>query len=390
MNWKNSLLFVCFYCSCCSVLASTSQNYQTYQRLQMQLQLQQDALHTLPALYLFEKQVQRDDIKAKKMSYHLLIQACISLQRYACASHYVDLMLGIMEPSQNKTQLLRLATQLHYKTQEYSMVIDKAQQWLTSLNALKNRPSNTLVADIYTLKSYSYYYQLNFDKALLSIKNAIKNKATEGRYLFLLNIHKKRKDNVESHQVLKYLVSHYPNKKQYWEQYSQSFLQLKQEKKALDTLGSAYKAKRLSEHNILLYTLLLLKNNAPNRAVIILEENPNLAKQKEYQQLLTQAYLNSRDTDKAALWLEKYSANDKLSTQALLAYQQGKWEKCIQLTKRLDKQHSNRDYWYLLQAMSYFELQRWEKSQKIFTQLLETPYKNVSKSWIKQILYLTQ
>ncbi|AGH82352.1 tPR domain protein component of TonB system [Psychromonas sp. CNPT3] len=388
MNWKNSLLFVCFYCSFSSVLASTSQNYQTYQRLQMQLQ--QDALHTLPALYLFEKQVQRDDIKAKKMSYHLLIQACISLQRYACASHYVDIMLGIIEPSQNKTQLLRLATQLHYQIQEYSMVIDKAQQWLTSLNALKNRPSHTLVADIYTLKSYSYYYQLNFDKALLAIKNAIKNKATEGRYLFLLNIHKKRKDKVESHQVLKYLVSHYPNKKQYWEQYSQSFLQLKQEKKALDTLGSAYKAKRLSEHNILLYTLLLLKNNAPNRAVIILEENPNLEKKKEYQQLLTQAYLNSRDTDKAALWLEKYSENDKISTQALLAYQQGKWEKCIQLTKRLDKHHSNRDYWSLLQAMSYFELQRWEQSQKIFTQLLETPYKNVSKSWIKQILYLTQ
>ncbi|MDA0149960.1 tetratricopeptide repeat protein [Vibrio sp. LaRot3] len=387
MNWKNSLLLVLVLFSS-AVSANEARYYQTYQRLQAQLQ--KDPLATLQAVELFEKQVASADKSSQQMAAYLHVQACIALNRYQCAARSVERLLNLTEQADKKQQLARLSAQLHYQTQDYTTVIKRAGQWLSYKYEAKDKPKSADYAELYSLKAYSLYNREQFKSAASAMEQGVRYQATEQRYRFLLGCYQQLKNWRKVNSVLSKMVERYSGKSEYWEKYAYSFLKLDNDKKALAVLGSAYKAKRLPERSILLYSQLLLRHEAAIRAVKVLESHPELAKHDHYAPLLTQSYLLARDKQKAAQWLAKSNKKNSYTTRGLLAYQQGQWQQAIEMFSHLDAKKKSNHYWFLLVAISEFEMKRWPQARQAFKRLEGTQYKELAKQWLVQIDYLTQ
>ena len=384
MNWKNSLILLCLVSS---VATADAKYYQTYQRLQMQLQ--NDPAATLVAIELFENQVLSADSESQQMALYLHLQACIALNCYSSAARSVERLLELNQQADRQPDLLKLSAQLHYQLQQYKTVVARVDGWLASSEQKKVKPSIVQYAELYSLKAYSLYSQQHLRTAVNAMERAISYQTTEERQQFLLGLYQQMDDWPKANQVLKQLVTQFIYKTEYWEKYAYSFLKLGQDKQALNALGSAYKSNRLPQRSIMLYAQLLLRYQAPHRATQVLEAHPKLASHPSYSSLLSQSYLLSRDRQKAAEWLAKSEQKNSFATQGLLAYQQGQWQKAIKLFSHLDESKKNNQYWYLLAAISEFELKRWPAAHKAFERLAGTQYDELSKQWLSQINYLT-
>lgn len=386
MNWKNSFIVLCLFSSL-SWASGEARHYQTYQRLLVQLQ--KDPVATLAAIELFTKQAASADDQSKQMAAYLQLQACITLNRYRCAAKAVETLLALNQDETRKPELLKLSAQLHYQTQRYNTVINNVQQWLNLSQSQEVSPPAKNWAEMYSLQAYGQFYLQAYRPAIAAIERAIKHQKTEQRELFALGLYQQQKDWRNVNRVLKSLVSAHAYKAEYWEKYAYSFLKLDQQKQALHALGSAYKAGNLPQRSIILYAQMLLRFNAPDRAVNVLEAHPNLASNAIYNSLLTQSYLLARDKENAAKWLAKSTQKDADITRGLLAYQQGQWQQVVTLFSSLDAAKKRNHYWLLLAAISEFELQRWQQARVAFERLAGTHYDELATQWLSQIEYLT-
>ncbi|NAW69197.1 tetratricopeptide repeat protein [Vibrio sp. V27_P1S3P104] len=387
MNWKHSLLALGLAVSLPCVSFEVD-DYQTYQRLQMQLQ--KDPLTTLSAIERFVQQVQSSDQQSQQMAAHLQLQACVALNRYDCAAVAVESLLRLNQDKARKPELLNLSAQLHYQTQSYNTVIERVDNWFVAMQAIEENASAIQSAELYSLKAYSLFHRQAYRDAAKAMERAVEYQNTEQRERFLLALYQQQGDWHNANRVLRWLVSQYAENAEYWEKYAYSFLKLDQEKQAVNALGSAYKANRLPQQSMMLYAQLLLRFHAPDRAIQVLEQHPQLSDHPRYQPLLTQSYLLARDKVKAAEWLAKSEKKDTYALQGLLAYQQGNWQQAADLFKRLEASHENNHYWLLLAAISEFELKRWDSARDSFQRLAGTRYHELATQWLSQIDYLTR
>lgn len=387
MNWKNSLI-VLWLISSVTWASTDARHHQTYQRLQMQLQ--KDPLAALEAIELFEKQVQSAQPQSKQMAAYLHLQACIALNRYACAARAADALILLNQQADRQSELLKLSAQLHYQIQNHQVVIDRVDQWLAVSRAAEVKPEAGIYAELYSLKAYSLYNQQHLRLAVNEMERAVNHQATEQRQRFMMGLYQQLDDWANVNRVLAMLVTGYANNADYWEKYAYSFLKLERDHQALNVLGSAYKSHRLPQRSIILYAQMLMRFQAPNRAVQVLESHPELLSTPSYATLLAQGYLLSKDRVKAAEWLAKSGKKNSHVTRGLIAYQQGHWQQAIAQFSHLDANKRSNHYWFLLSAISEFELKRWAEARSAFKRLSGTEYDALSKQWLSQIEYLTR
>ena len=386
MNWKSSLLMACLV-SFATQASTNTAHYQTYQRLQMQLH--KDPARTLEAIELFNSQVQQADRQSKEMASYLHLQACIALNRYHCAALAVNKLIVLVSDSNKKPELLKLSTQLHYQNENYALTIERAKQWMKATSSVTPLPSTKDSAEIYSLEGYAHYHLKNFDNAISSMEHAIEIEKTESRQLFILSLYQQQSDWKNVNRVLGSLVEEYSANPNYWERYAYSFLKLGDSNLALATLGSAYKSQRLPKKAVLLYAQLLVTFQAPQKAISVLEQHPELINNPLYARILTQSSLLARDHQKAEHWLKQSGPKGAKFTLGMVAYQQGNWRQVINLFKDLDPNKKSNHYWLLLSAISQFELRDWQQARIAFSHLSGTEYDQLSGQWISQIDYLS-
>ncbi|MCW7556276.1 hypothetical protein NX722_27330 [Endozoicomonas gorgoniicola] len=394
MNWKNKwLLLTLILCATSAVSANMQQRYQ-----QLGLLLQKDPVAALPLIERFKKQHANGSPQAQKAGHYLLLQACITLQKYACATEESLALLTLPVTSQQKLTLYKLTAQLLFQQKQYQQSLDYAKQWLdftpNTSNSEEDQTRETLErAQVATLAAYGAYHTGQLVNAIDFMVAAIALEQTEQRQLFLLTLYEQRQMKPEAESLLRTLVHLYPDNPLYWERLGYNLYQQDKSDAALNVLSSAFKAHRLPLRSVTLLARLLLNANAPARAAVVLEQNlDRLGEKTGYRSMLAQAYLLSRQQRKALKLLNESNDSSQKNTLALrsqLAYSLGHWPEAIQFLEQQIKKEPENQYWLLLQSLAYYENNQLEKARTLLEKVTQKEYLASAQQWISQIDYLT-
>lgn len=428
MNWNIFCLGI-ILCSLSSTLfptaaqAANSGHYQRYQ--QLQFQLEKDPQSTLPLIRQFQRAVINEDDTARQMAAYLHLQVCTALNSERCSAEQADLLLALPVSEQQKAALLKLTSQLYFRLQKYSSVIDRSDRWLaiglrqlaseqqgitkpqTKQVAVQLATSAEEQAAIYTLRADSFYRLRQYLLSEQNIRRAISLLPTEQRYRFLLALVQQKKQLEEENKLLATMTALYPENPIYWERLAYTWIELQEPKLALHVFGSAYKAGRLPQRSMLFYAQLLMQHQAPARAVQILEhQSDHLQNEPSYLSLLGQGYLLSHQRKKAlALFSRQIKASQQiqvspqtqgngddarnLAISSQLAYSLCRWSQAVNLlTRQLSIEPAN-DYWRLLLAISHFELKDYANARVQLVKIADGQYQSTARHWLAQIDYLT-
>jgi tetratricopeptide (TPR) repeat protein len=297
--------------------------------------------------------------------------------------------LNILPEDQEQQALLNLG-QLYMATEQYTKAIQTLEPWLAK-HSSSDADINALIANAYTqLKKYR--------KALPYIEKAISQskKPNESWYQLNLALYYQIENYSSAAGILKILIRKHPHKKQYWEQLSSTYQQLKNYKKALSTQQLAYKKKLLtSEKEILNLANLFLYTGAPYKAAKLLDHE---LKQKAIKhtsknwEILANSWQQAKEFDRAISALETASTlNSKGSLYQQLGSiyaSQEKWDHAItSLNKAINKgELKNQGSAYLLLGMSYFELNKTSQAKKVFLQAAQySKTKKEARQWLNFI-----
>lgn len=294
-----------------------------------------------------------------------------------------------LSDEQEQQALLNLG-QLYMATEQYTKAIQTLEPWLA------NHSSSD--ADINALISNAYTQLKKHRKALPYIEKAISlsKKPNESWYQLNLALYYQLENYSSAATILKKLIQKYPHNKQYWEQLSSTYQQLKQYKKALSVQQLAYKKKLLtSEKEILNLANLFLYTGAPYQSAKLLDHELKQKKIKHTSknwEALASSWQQAKEYDRAITALETASKlNDKGSLYQQLGSiyaSQEKWQHAVtSLNKAISKGGlKNQGSTYLLLGMSYFELKKTGQAKKVFLQAAKySRTKKEAKQWLEYI-----
>ena len=330
------------------------------------------------------------DIKKGEYEHAFVLKSLSSVHalkgRYSKAAELLaqSIDLKVMPEEEEQRAILNLG-QLYMATEQYAKAIKTLEPWLTKHTNL-DMQINVLVANAYTqLKHYR--------KALPYIKKAIRQskKPKESWYQLNLALYYELEEYTPATDILKILISSYPDKQTYWHQLSSIYQQVKQYKKALSVKDLSYKKGFITaEKEILELANLFLFIGSPFKAAKLIEQEINQKRIKHISknwEILANAWTMAKEFDHAIKALEIASdLNSKGSLYLQLGQlyvEQEKWSQAIKsLNNALNKGGlKNTGSAHLLLGMSYYELNDLEKANK---SLLKATKYNKSKKAARQ------
>ncbi|TVL11967.1 hypothetical protein AYI82_01775 [Shewanella algae] len=395
MNLNNSLLFCCILFSAPLLASNALQRYQ-----QLQFQLQRDPAAALKAIESFQRQYAEGSDSEQQMAAYLHLQACISLKDYQCAAQQTRLLLALPVTALQQRDLYKLGAQLNYQQSEYRQSLEYSKQWLQLAANLQEqqqeqelKPGATEFATMHSLASYAEFQLQHLPKATEQMRLALDWEVTETRQHFLQSLYQRQQRLAEEEQLLRQMIAAYPDRPLYWERLGHNLQQQGQEQESLNVLSSAYKAGQLPTRSIPLLAQLLMLHQAPGRAADLLKQHSEaLAQHSSYKPLLSQAYLLSRQRNKALSLLQKSSQTQgqkSLPLRAQLAYSLGQWPLAQQLLSQLRQQDVDNRYWQLLLALSHYEAGQLQQAKTLLKEINQGEYQTTAAQWLNQINYLT-
>jgi tetratricopeptide (TPR) repeat protein len=290
--------------------------------------------------------------------------------QYPKAIEYFEKSLALNASPEPVLQNIRLnLIQVHAIANNYDKAIQHFEAWIKK----ENSPSG----DILALGGSLYAHVKQYDAAIKYLNQAIASSKTpnESWYQTLLSIHYEREDYKSATALLQKLVALRPDNKQYWTQLFSGYYLLNEYQKALSTLELAYFKKLLDkEEEIINLAKLYLYLGTPVKAVSLMKEEMNkgfLKSNEENLNLLANAYLQSRETEKSAdtfLQLANSTGKPDLFLKSARLYMEVKrWNKVLTaLDKAGNKVESGQSY--LMKGMAYIELEDFEKATQAFSE----------------------
>lgn len=395
MNLKNSLLFCCILFSTPLLASNALQRYQ-----QLQFQLQREPAAALKAIESFQRQYAEGSDSEQQMAAYLHLQACISLKDYQCAAQQTRLLLALPVTVLQQRDLYKLGAQLNYQQSEYRQSLEYSKLWLQLAANLQEqqqeqelKPSASEFATMHSLTSYAEFQLQHLPQATEQMRLALDWEVTENRQHFLQSLYQRQQRLPEEEQLLRQMIAAYPDRPLYWERLGHNLQQQGQERESLNVLSSAYKAGQLPTRSIPLLAQLLMLHQAPGRAADLLEQHSEaLAQHSSYKPLLSQAYLLSRQRDKALSLLQKSNETQgqkSLPLRAQLAYSLGQWPLAQQLLSQLRQQDADNRYWQLLLALSHYEAGQLQQAKALLKEINQGEYQTTAAQWLDQINYLS-
>lgn len=395
MNLKNSLLFCCILFSTPLLASNALQRYQ-----QLQFQLQREPAAALKAIESFQRQYAEGSDSEQQMAAYLHLQACISLKDYQCAAQQTRLLLTLPVTVLQQRDLYKLGAQLNYQQSEYRQSLEYSKLWLQLAANLQEqqqeqelKPSASEFATMHSLTSYAEFQLQHLPQATEQMRLALDWEVTENRQHFLQSLYQRQQRLPEEEQLLRQMIAAYPDRSLYWERLGHNLQQQGQERESLNVLSSAYKAGQLPTRSIPLLAQLLMLHQAPGRAADLLEQHSEaLAQHSSYKPLLSQAYLLSRQRDKALSLLQKSNETQgqkSLPLRAQLAYSLGQWPLAQQLLSQLRQQDADNRYWQLLLALSHYEAGQLQQAKALLKEINQGEYQTTAAQWLDQINYLS-
>ncbi|MAI94610.1 MAG: hypothetical protein CME45_06320, partial [Halieaceae bacterium] len=256
-------------------------------------------------------------------------------------------------------------------------------------------------ADAYVLLAQGYYQVKKYDLALNNVETAISMHETAGKlpkeqwYNLARFLYFDKDDFVSALDVLNTLLIYYP-KKQYWVQASHLYGELKDEKRQLALMETAYEQGFLDRSSELVtMAYLYLSAEVPYFAGSVMQrgfEDELVDDKSKNYELAGSAWAQAREVEKSIPMMEKAAAKSdegelyvRLGNVYLDGDQFSKAADSVQ--KGLKKGGVKRpDQARLVLGMSYFNLGEYDKARRAFRAAgKDERSKSYSQQWIKYI-----
>jgi len=332
------------------------------------------------------------DLKENSYPQALTLRSLASV--YALENQYKEatqhllhcLSTHALPENQQQNVLLNLG-QLYMATELYQKTIDTLAQYQGKKDA-----------QILALLANAHAQLKHYKKALPYIEQAIKQskKPHEAWLQLNLALHYELNQYAPAAKILRQLISHYPNKKNYWQQLSSVYQELKQFSKALSIQHLAYKKGfDFSEAELLqLFNLYVFKNQPYQAAELLAQalKTKSVKVNSKHWEMLAHAWTGAREYKKAISALEKSSAlNEKGELYLQLGrihVEQERWKKAIlSINKALQKGGlKNKGEAYILLGLSHYEMEKLPFAKKAFNHAMAfSKTKKSAVQWLKYI-----
>lgn len=274
---------------------------------------------------------------------------------------------------------------------EFQRSIDLLQLWFQ----YEEEP----IADAYMLMGSWHAALSRYDDALPFVKKAIAIVETpfESWYALEIDIHFALQNYAEVIPVLKSMLSYWPRKPRYWNMLASAYLELDDDKAALDVMMTAYNNNQLTDpQRILGLVGLNVAYDTPFTAGSILENEMNagvvpddLANLKS----LLQIWLDAREYTRAIVTIEKIIAIESdsnfLLQAAKIQVKTGDWRGAADsATKALAAGVDNPVSALILQGTALAELDEYEEALVIFRKVTVSGNEGeqqTAAAWIRYI-----
>lgn len=283
--------------------------------------------------------------------------------------------------------------QLYFVQEKWQQGIDALLMWFD----LNEQPN----ADAYVLLAQGYYQVKKYDLALNNVETAISMHETAGKlpkeqwYNLARFLYFDKDDFASALDVLNTLLIYYP-KKQYWVQASHLYGELKDEKRQLALMETAYEQGFLDRSSELVtMAYLYLSAEVPYFAGSVMQrgfEDELVDDKSKNYELAGSAWAQAREVEKSIPMMEKAAAKSdegelyvRLGNVYLDGDQFSKAADSVQ--KGLKKGGVKRpDQARLVLGMSYFNLGEYDKARRAFRAAgKDERSKSYSQQWIKYI-----
>lgn len=252
---------------------------------------------------------------------------------------------------------------------QYQKGIDTAREWFR----YEAKPA----ADAYMLIGSAFAELQQFDKALPYILKAIEESAEprESWYMLAIAIYFQQQQFGKAADMLLVMLRHWPGNERYWEMLSACYLEMQDDKRALDTMMLSYANGMLSNPDrIRALAQLALLRDMPYSAGVVLAaemEKGTLAADENNLKMLLQAWLSAREYDKAVDTinrLEQYANDGEYFLQAAQIYSEtGDWSKVVDnANKALEAGLSKPATALLLAGAAHAELGQFAQATSVF------------------------
>ncbi len=291
-------------------------------------------------------------------------------------------------PAQAHQGMLYSLAGLYMAEGQYLKSIETAREWFR----YEESPS----PDSYMLIGSAFTELERFDDALPYVLKAIEraDEPRESWYMLALAIHFQKERFREAADLLVAMLQHWPDKVRYWEMLAGCYLELEDDKRALDTMMVSYTNGMLTKPVRLRgLAQLSIMRDMPYTAGVILDEEMAkgvLESNEENLKLLLQAWLSAHEYDRAVdviNRLEPYADDGEYFLQAAQIYNEtGAWEKVVDNTsKALDGGLKNPTVALMLAGTAYAELDRFDDATRNFSRVRKIGDKDDrrnAESWI--------
>ncbi len=292
-------------------------------------------------------------------------------QQKAIESFEKSLALESMPPQAHQGMLYSLAG-LYAAESKFLKSIETAREWF--------RYEEEPAPDAYMLIGSSFAELDRFDDALPYVLKAIEkaDKPRENWYMLALAIHFQNDRFHDAAAILTTMLQYWPDKARYWDMLSGCYLELEDDKRALDTMMLAYTNGMLTKPNrVRGLAQLAMMRDMPYSAGQILEKeiaSNVLETSEDNLKLLLQAWLSAREYDRAVAVidrLETFADDGEYFLQAAQIYNEtGAWSKVVEnANKALDAGLKNPVDALMLAGTAYSEMDRFDDAIRVFNRV---------------------
>ncbi len=334
-----------------------------------------------------------DNMRLNKYEEALVLQtygfAHVQQGNYQTALKYFEFSVAANAlPALAQQGMLYSLAGLYAAEGHYLKCIETIREWF--------RYEEDPVADAYMIIGSAFTELERYDDALPYVQKAIQKAEVpkENWYLLELAIYFEKKRFHDAIALLKRVVQFWPDKPKYWNMLASSYLELNDDKAALDTMMIAYTKDMLtSENRIMALVQLNMIQNIPYTAGVILEKAlaaGTIEETRKNLDILLQAWLSSREYARAVATIDQLApfAEDGVyfMRKAGIHNELGEWEMVIVAADQALQMGIERPTEaHMLAGMAYTELKLFPKAIAAFRDAREVgnaKQRNNADAWI--------
>ena len=238
-------------------------------------------------------------------------------------------------------------------------------------------------AEAYMVIASSFSELERYDDALPYVKKAISkaDKPNEDWYMLELAIHIEKDRYADAAGVLRRMLLIWPEKPKYWELLTSIYIEMSEDKNALNALMIAYRNGMITDTDKLLSLVQLnMLLEIPYTAGVIMEtemNNGNIEKTRQSLDMLLVAWTDARAYDKAIGVIDQLAAltgdGDYHLRKARIYNEQGNWKGVTESVDAALKLGVDEPApAHMLAGMAYIELENFAESERAFKAVQET------------------